>query len=95
MPVLTGDEKVLTISLPPDLLAKAEALARQEELSLSELFEKAFRAYLSEYVGRVLEESRRYAATRNPHGYTEEDIPRLVSEVRAEIALEALSRKAS
>ncbi len=31
---------------------------------------------------------RRYAQTRNPRGYTEEDIPRLIKEARAEMAAE-------
>ena len=80
--------KTFTISLPPELAAKAEAMATRDSRTISELFREAFRAYWSDDIFRSLEDVRAYAATRNPHGYTEEDIPRLIKKVRAEEAAE-------
>jgi CopG family transcriptional regulator/antitoxin EndoAI len=77
--------KVFTISLPPDLAKRAEAIAKSESRTMSELFRDAFRAYQATQTREWLDELRAYAATRNPHGYTEKDIPRLIKEVRAEM----------
>jgi CopG family transcriptional regulator/antitoxin EndoAI len=84
--------KVYTISLPPDLAARAEAIAKSESRSMSELFRDAFRAYQAEQTRKWLDDLRAYAATRNPHGYTEKDIPRLIKEVRAEMRAEQAAK---
>jgi CopG family transcriptional regulator/antitoxin EndoAI len=76
--------KVYTISLPPELAQKAEALARRDSRTMSELFREAFRTYSQLQARRTLDELGEYAADRNPKGYTEADVPRLVKEVRAE-----------
>jgi hypothetical protein len=55
---------------------------------MSELLREAFRAYHGQRIGAIFDEIGKYAATRNPHGYTEDDIPRLVKEVRAEMRAE-------
>jgi metal-responsive CopG/Arc/MetJ family transcriptional regulator len=83
----TGERKskVYTISLPPEMAKQAEAIAKDESRTMSELFREAFRAYRAERTRQWLEEVRAYASTRNPQGYTEEDVPRLVKEVRAEL----------
>jgi metal-responsive CopG/Arc/MetJ family transcriptional regulator len=80
--------RTITISLPQEMIVKAEALAESEGRSVSELLGDAFQDYLSVGVLRSMEDVRRYAQTRNPHRYTEEDIPRLIKEVRAEMAAE-------
>jgi CopG family transcriptional regulator/antitoxin EndoAI len=77
----TRTSRVYTISLPPDLARKAEALARRDSRTMSELFREAFRTYYAEQARRTLEEIGEYAARRNP-GYTEDDVPRLIKEVR-------------
>jgi CopG family transcriptional regulator/antitoxin EndoAI len=74
--------RVYTISLPPELAQKAEALAKRDSRTMSELFREAFRAYYSQQARRTLEDIGEYAATRNP-GYTEADVPRLIQEVRS------------
>ena len=51
---------------------------------MSELFREAFRAYSAQQARRTLDELGEYAAGRNPKGYTEVDVPRLIKEVRAE-----------
>jgi len=80
--------RVFTISMPPELAASAEALAKQENRTMSELFREAFRAYDGLRVAKFIDEMGEYAKTRNPKGYTEDDIPRLVDEVRAEMRAE-------
>jgi predicted transcriptional regulator len=92
----TRRSRVFTISMPPEMAAAAEALAKQENRTMSELMREAFRAYDERQVARFIDDMGAYAKTRNPRGYTEEDIPRLVEEVRAEMRTEreaAQSRK--
>jgi hypothetical protein len=61
---------------------------------MSELFREAFRAYYRQQSEVILPEIGEYAATRNPMGYKEENVPRLVKEVRVEMEAERESRKA-
>jgi len=77
----TRTSRVYTISLPPELARKAEALARRDSRTMSELFREAFRSYYAQEARRSLKEIGEYAASRNP-GYTEDDVPRLIREVR-------------
>jgi predicted transcriptional regulator len=78
--------KVYTISLPPDLAKQAEDIAKSENRTMSELSREAFRVYQQERTRKWLQGVGEYAATRNPYGYTEKDVPRLAKEVRAENA---------
>jgi len=87
--------RVFTISLPPELAARAEAIAKQDSRTLSEVFREALRAYEQVRIPSWLEKARAYGATRNAHGYTEEDLPRLIREVRAEIRAEQQQQKKS
>ena len=80
--------KVYTISLPPDMAKQAEAIAKRESRTMSDLFREAFRAYQQERTRRWLQDVGEYAASRNPKGYTEGDVPRLVKEGRAEMEAE-------
>jgi hypothetical protein len=75
--------KVYTISLPPELAQRAEALAQRDSRTMSELFREAFRTYAAQQARRTLDELGEYAEGRNPKGYTDVDVPRLVKEVRA------------
>lgn len=77
----TRTSRVYTISLPPDLAQKAEALAKRDSRSMSELFREAFRSYYAQQARRTLAEIGDYAASRNS-GYTEADVPRLIKEIR-------------
>lgn len=76
--------KVYTISLPPELAQRAEALARRDSRTMSELFREAFRTYSAQQALRTLDELGEYAAGRNPKGYAEADVPRLIQRVRSE-----------
>jgi CopG family transcriptional regulator / antitoxin EndoAI len=87
----TRTSRVYTISLPPDLALKAEALAKRDSRSMSELFREAFRSYYAEQARRTLEEIGEYAARRNP-GYVESDAPRLIKEVRKDKPARRLAR---
>jgi CopG family transcriptional regulator/antitoxin EndoAI len=87
--------RVYTISLPPELARKAEAVAKLEERTMSDLFRESFRAYLRERFERISEETAAYVATLPLHGYTEEDVPQLVKEVRAEMYAEKMARAAA
>jgi predicted DNA-binding protein len=80
--------RVFTISMPPEMAASAKFLAKKENRTMSELMREAFRTYNEQQVARFIDEMGEYAKTRNPMGYTEEDIPRLVKEVRAEMRAE-------
>ena len=51
---------------------------------MSELFREAFRTYSAQQARRTLDDLGGYAADRNPKGYTEADVPRIIEEVRAE-----------
>jgi len=51
---------------------------------MSELFREAFRTYSAQQARRTLDERGEYAEGRNPKGYTEADVPRLIRQVRAE-----------
>lgn len=75
--------KVYTISLPPELAQKAEALAQRDCRTMSELFREAFRTYSAQQARSTLDELGDYAASRNPKGYTEADVPKLIKEVRS------------
>lgn len=78
----TRSSRVYTISLPAELAQKAEALAKRDSRSMSELFREAFRTYYAQQARLTLEEIGEYASSRNP-GYTEADVPRLIKEVRS------------
>jgi CopG family transcriptional regulator/antitoxin EndoAI len=77
----TRSSRVYTISLPPELALKAEALAKRDSRTMSELFREAFRSYYAQQARRTLEDIGEYAASRNS-GYAEDDVPRLIKEVR-------------
>jgi len=76
--------RVYTISLPPELALRAEALARRDCRTMSELFREAFRSYSAQQARRTLEELGEYGEGRNPKGYAESDVPRLIKQVRVE-----------
>ena len=84
----TRRSRAFTISMPPEMAEKAQSLAKHQNRTMSEMMREAFRVYQRDEISRLLDETGAYAATRNPRGYTEEDIPRLIAEVRAEMRAE-------
>ncbi|MFA6470528.1 MAG: ribbon-helix-helix protein, CopG family [Candidatus Latescibacterota bacterium] len=73
--------KLVTISLPPELLIKIEKLARKENRTRSELLRETVRQYLAREEWRELNIYARSAAVKAGIK-TEKDIERLVNESR-------------
>jgi len=74
--------KVISLSLPPELLREAERIARKEGRTRSELFREALRRYILE---RRWEELKRYGAGKaRKLGIGEDEVERLVQEFRRE-----------
>jgi len=72
--------RVLSLSLPPDLVREAERIAKQEGRTRSELFREALRRYIEERRWRGLQ---RYGAGRARRvGMSEGDVERAVQELR-------------
>ena len=67
--------------MPPELALKAEALAKRDSRTMSELFREAFRSYYAQQARRTLDDVGEYPACRKSV-YTEADVPRLIKEVR-------------
>jgi metal-responsive CopG/Arc/MetJ family transcriptional regulator len=76
--------RIFTVSFPEDLARQVDNLAKAEGRNISELLREAFRAYRMEKIRQRLREDQEYTHSRNKHGYTPDDVERLVKEVRAE-----------
>jgi CopG family transcriptional regulator / antitoxin EndoAI len=72
--------RILSLSIPPDLLREAERIAKQEGRTKSELFREALRHYVEERRWRTLQ---RYGAGRARRlGLMERDVDRAIQEFR-------------
>ena len=77
------NSKVVSITLPPEMAAEAEQLAKQEKRTMSELMREAFRRYKRQ---REWDEANAYGrAKAQQRGVTEADVVRLIKEFRAEV----------
>lgn len=76
--------KQFTISLPPDLAEQVTALAKAESRTVSELFREAFRTYRAGRIRAILDASQQAGKRRGHMGYTPEDVPRLIRQMRRE-----------
>jgi CopG family transcriptional regulator/antitoxin EndoAI len=76
--------KVVSITMPPPLFKQAQALAKQENRTMSELVREALRRYQRE---RLYEQIRSYGtmSAEMADVKNEEDVVNLVREVRREI----------
>ena len=72
--------KTLSITLPPEMLAAAEEMARREHRTMSELVREALREY--ERKSWWSETNAFGQARAREMGVTENDVERLVHEVR-------------
>ena len=74
--------KVLSISLPPQLLAEAEKLAKEENRTVSELFREALRRYQQQ---KRWDEINAYGRAKAEElGITEEDVVPIIQQFRKE-----------
>ncbi len=74
--------KIMSLSLPPDLLRAAERTAKREGRTRSELFREALRRYISDARWQRL---RQYGAQQSQRlGIRPSDIERLIHEHRGE-----------
>jgi predicted transcriptional regulator len=74
--------KTLSVTLPPEMLSRAEALAKKENRTMSELVREALRQYERQ---RWWEETNAYGRARAKElGIREEDVDRLIHEYRQE-----------
>lgn len=74
--------KILSLSIPPDLLREAERTAKREGRTRSELFREALRRYISDQRWQRL---RQYGAGHSQLlGLQETDVDRLIHEYRTE-----------
>jgi metal-responsive CopG/Arc/MetJ family transcriptional regulator len=91
MPNRKRQSRVFTVSFPEDLARQVDSLAKSESRNISELLREAFRTYRMERIRQRLREDQGYSRSRNTHGYTADDVERLVKEVRAEMRAERKS----
>jgi len=73
--------KTLSVTLPPDMLKRAQSIAKKESRTMSELIREALRHYERRSWWDDVNEYGRARAERQ--GVHEEDVDRLVHEVRA------------
>lgn len=76
--------RLLSVSVPDDLLDEAEDLAREQGRSKSELVREALRAHVATQRLRRLQADARERAERR--GIGPEDVEALVDDIRAESA---------
>jgi predicted transcriptional regulator len=73
----------ISITLPPEMLKRAKKLAGKENRTMSELIREAFREYEQK---RRWDEINAFGRAKAAElGIINEDVPRLVKEVRAEL----------
>ena len=75
--------RTYTISLPAETAKRAEELAARDGRSISELVAEALNRLEKRDFSERIRQFSEASLQRNPQ-YTEEDIPRLIREVRAE-----------
>jgi CopG family transcriptional regulator/antitoxin EndoAI len=87
------NSRVVSITLPPPLYEQAQALAKEENRTMSELVREALRRYQRE---REWEQISSYGKMRAEMAdvKSEEDVVNLVRQVRREMAQEEAAKQA-
>jgi predicted transcriptional regulator len=77
--------RTLSVTLPPDMLKRAQSIAKKESRTMSELIREALRHYeRRSYVSSMWDEVNAYGrAQAARQGIGEQDVDRLVHEARA------------
>jgi predicted transcriptional regulator len=79
---LMRTSRTLSITLPPEMLSRAEKLAKSENRTMSELVREALRYYEQQ---RWWEETNAYGRARaHALGIREQDVERLIGEARTD-----------
>jgi predicted transcriptional regulator len=78
--IVMRSTKTLSVTLPPDMLRRAQSIAKKESRTMSELIREALRHYERRSWWDEINEYGRARAVRQ--GIREEDVDRLVHEVR-------------
>ena len=74
------ETKIISVSLPPELLREAEKISKKEGRTKSELFREALRRYIQE---KEWQELQRYGRRQTAKLRLEEsDVPRLIKAYR-------------
>ena len=83
---MTTSSEVAMVALRPEMAERVAEIAQGLEITLSELVNEVLNQHLDDY---HWQEMLRYGHERGrASGYDPEDVPRLVAEVRAEMAAE-------
>ena len=89
---MTTSPEVATVALTPEMAERIAKVAQGMGLSLDEVVGNVLELYIDRYVWKEL---LRYGHERGrASGYGPEDVPRLVEEVRAEMAAERAAEQA-
>jgi predicted transcriptional regulator len=77
--------RTLSVTLPPDMLKRAQSIAKKESRTMSELIREALRHYeRRSYFSSTWDDVNAYGrAQADRQGIREQDVERLVHEVRA------------
>ena len=79
---MARESKILTFSIPPEMLKELEEVAKAESRTKSELLREALREYVRRRRWRDLQ---RYGKARaKKRGITEADVERIIEEFRRE-----------
>jgi hypothetical protein len=74
-----------SLTIPADLARRIERGAAQAGTSVGHYLNEILRQEYAENVRKAFERAHEYVKTLPPSPYTEEDVPRLVKEVRREL----------
>ena len=83
-----ASEQTVTLTIPAELYEKLEKEAEIRGTTLIELLPDLLSAYRLGYLERHEARIQELLRSHPPTPYTEEDVPRLVKEVRKELAAE-------
>lgn len=84
---MASEQKTVTLTLPAEVYEKLEIEARLKCCSVAEVIPAMISAYRLGILEKHEAKIREIAAS-HPTSYTEADVPRLVKEVRKELAAE-------
>jgi hypothetical protein len=85
---MESEQKMVNLAIPADVYERLEKEAGLKGCSVPELIPDMLQAYRLGLLEKHWEEMRAVLASHPPTPYTEEDVPRLVKEVRKELAAE-------